>query len=229
MTTDDAVIELRQYTLHPDQRDVLIDVFDREFVEGQEAVGMTIIGQFRDLNDPDRFVWLRGFSDMPARAESLNAFYTGPVWRANRDTANATMIDSDNVLLLRPAGPGAGFDLDLAVRDTPASSIVVATLYHLPSPVGEEFIRFFDQDVAPLVEKAGATPLARLCTEYAENNFPGLPVREGEHVFAWFASFPSERDYHAHREGLAELTEHADLPAKVEWLVLSPTDRSALR
>jgi len=68
------VVELRQYTLYPHTRDVLIDLFDSEFVEGQEAVGMWVIGQFRDLDDPNRFVWLRGFRDMPIRAEALHAF-----------------------------------------------------------------------------------------------------------------------------------------------------------
>src|SRR5690348_8073698 len=29
-------------------------------------------------------------------------------------------------------------------------------------------------------------------TELAENTFPQLPVREGEHVFVWFASFADE-------------------------------------
>ena len=55
-----SIVELRQYTLHPGQRDVLIDLFDREFVESQEALGMKIVGQFRDLDNPNRFVWLRG-------------------------------------------------------------------------------------------------------------------------------------------------------------------------
>jgi len=103
------IIELRQYTLHPGKRDVLIELFDREFVETQEAVGMSIVGQFRDLNDPNRFVWLRGFSDMPSRAVALEDFYGGPVWKAHRQAANATMIDSTNVLLLRPARPRSGF------------------------------------------------------------------------------------------------------------------------
>ena len=39
-------------------------LFERELLEGQEAIGMTVVGQFHDLNNPDRFVWLRGFSDM---------------------------------------------------------------------------------------------------------------------------------------------------------------------
>ena len=106
------VVELRQYTLKPGQRDILIALFEREFVESQEAQGIALLGIFRDLDDPDRFVWLRGFPDMESRARSLAAFYRGPIWKANRDAANATMIDSDNVLLLRPAWSGAGRSSD---------------------------------------------------------------------------------------------------------------------
>jgi hypothetical protein len=47
------IVEFRQYTLHPGSRDVLIELFDGEFVESQEAVGMKVIGQFRDLDDPN--------------------------------------------------------------------------------------------------------------------------------------------------------------------------------
>src|SRR6266568_2073756 len=95
------VLELRQYTLYPGKRDVLIDLFEREFIESQEALGAQVIGQFRDLDNPDRFVWLRGFRDMDARLDALQSFYDGPVWKAHREEANATMADSSNVLLLR--------------------------------------------------------------------------------------------------------------------------------
>jgi hypothetical protein len=59
------IVELRQYTLHPGKRDVLIDLFDREFIDPQEALGMKVIGQFRDLDDRNRFVWLRGREFLP--------------------------------------------------------------------------------------------------------------------------------------------------------------------
>jgi hypothetical protein len=49
---------------------------------------------------------------MESRALSLAAFYGGPVWKAHSAAANATMIDSDNVLLLRPARDGSAFALD---------------------------------------------------------------------------------------------------------------------
>src|SRR5437773_2801784 len=106
------VVELRQYALHPGKRDVLIDLFDREFVETQEAAGMRIIGQFRDLDHPDRFVWLRGFRDMTSRAKALTDFYGGPAWKKHPEAANEKMIDSDNGLLPRPARPTSRSSLE---------------------------------------------------------------------------------------------------------------------
>ena len=53
------VVELRQYTMQPDGRDKLFGMFEKHFVMGQEASGMRILGQFRDLQDPNRFVWTR--------------------------------------------------------------------------------------------------------------------------------------------------------------------------
>ena len=65
----DTIFELRQYTLHPGQRDILVDVFDDNFVEGQEATGIRIIGQYRDLDDPglgQGVVVSRGYSSCMA-------------------------------------------------------------------------------------------------------------------------------------------------------------------
>ena len=141
------IVELRQYTLHPGQRDVLIEFFDREFVESQEALGMKVIGQFRDLDNPNRFVWLRGFQDMPSRAQALKDFYGGPVWKAHREAANATMIDSDNVLLLHPATPTSAFSFGnkerspVTAKET-RTELVVATIYYFDAPVDAAFVQF---------------------------------------------------------------------------------------
>src|SRR5690348_6882220 len=161
------VVELRQYTLRPGQREVLIDLFDREFVESQEAEGMAVVGQFRDLDDPDRFVWIRGFGSMPARARALAGFYGGPVWKANSAAANATMIDSDNVLLLRPVTTRCGFPAPAAGRPAAGSapaglSRVLVTIYSRDRPFDQAFADFFDRQVRPALIEAGATPLACL-------------------------------------------------------------------
>ncbi|WP_332663067.1 NIPSNAP family protein, partial [Aeromicrobium sp.] len=61
---DIEILELRQYTLKPGTRDGFIERFEREFQDTQEAVGIRVIGTFVDLDDPDRFVWFRGFPSL---------------------------------------------------------------------------------------------------------------------------------------------------------------------
>src|SRR4051812_40152912 len=118
------IVELRQYTLHAGMRETLIALFESRFLTTQADVGIEVIGQFRDLDDPNRFVWLRGFPDMAARERALEAFYGGPVWKAGREAANATMLDSDNVLLLHPLGPDGGFDRARAAPRRPGLVVV---------------------------------------------------------------------------------------------------------
>ena len=60
----------------------MIAVFDGKLIEGQEEVGMRVLGQFRDLDDTNRFTWMREFPNMEARGKTLTEFYTGPVWKA---------------------------------------------------------------------------------------------------------------------------------------------------
>jgi hypothetical protein len=243
MTTCCPIVELRQYTLHAGRRDVLIDLFEREFIESQEALGIRVIGQFRDRDDPNRFVWLRGFPSMAARGEALAAFYGGPVWRAHRETANATMLDSDNVLLLRPAPGGAGFALaahrdDRGADERATESVVITTIHYLDDDAADGFASFFAAAMMPAIVAAGGAILATLATESAGNNFPRLPVREGETVFVWFCSF---RDLVAYQRSGAALLQFDDWRAgaspeilrqfmrKAEVLTLVPTRRSLLR
>jgi hypothetical protein len=242
LPSDEAtVLEFRQYRLHPGMRDTLIDVFEAAFIEGQEELGMTIPGQFRDLDDADSFVWLRGFRDMEARRQALTAFYSGPVWLANRDAANATMISFDNVLLLRPAAEGSGFSLDGA--DRPAigvkarSGVVTATICQLGDGL-DEFARYFERSVKPLLARSGAKMLGAFRTEPAENSYPRLPVREGERAFVWFCGFADDQAMEKQKETLdheAEwVTAMAEIVARCAGnapvtLRLSPTARSLVR
>lgn len=247
MTVADApvthgVVELRQYTHHPGQRDVLIDLFETRFIESQEAAGMAVLGQFRDLDRPDRFVWLRGFTEFESRAGQLHAFYTSDVWLANRDRANATLIDSDNVLLLRPAAAGSTFVGGSAPRPPIGAShsstgLVVATIYSLSGPCESPFAAFFEKSLRPHLEAAGIEVLASLITDPRTNNYPRLPVREGEHVFVWFSRFASVASHERRSAALStspgwnDVTHELDRrwAAATEVLRLQPTARSLLR
>jgi hypothetical protein len=236
------IVELRMYALHPGRRDELIRLFERQFIESQESVGIHLIGQFYDLDDPNRFVWLRGFNDMEARAQSLQAFYSGPVWKAHRDAANATMIDSDNVLLLRPSPASCGFTFKDTARPrqgsmTKQDGFVAATIYYFDKPVTANFINYFENTIKPASMDAGASVFASFVTENSPNTFPQLPVREGEYAYVWFAGF---LNMEAHKNYLTALRDSRvwktevdpflsqTLQGKPEILRLTPTPRSRL-
>ena len=241
-STYSPIVELRRYTLHPERRDELIELFEREFVETQEAVGIQVIGQFYDLDDPDQFVWLRGFNDMSAREGSLHAFYSGPVWKTHRDAANATMIDSDNVFLLQRVHPASGFSLKNGDRPprgshTVRDGFVVVTIYYFNKSADSDFINYFENTIHPELMEADVSVLAYFVTEDSPNTFPQLPVREGEYVFVWFAGFEDQGAYESHLARLETskpwaheiskfLKKH--LRGKPEVLRLTPTPRSWL-
>lgn len=182
--TGGRVIELRQYTLVPGRRDELVELFDNEFVVAQEDVGIHVIGQFYDLDDPDRFVWLRGFESMSARADTLPAFYYGPVWARHRAAANATMLDSDNVLLLRPVSGAPAFPSFGRRRgaDPDEGLICIDVAFAASRPLVRAAFSY--SSLINELTSAGAEVVAILETEPAPNNFPQLPVRDDTAIAA---------------------------------------------
>lgn len=229
------IVELRQYTLRHGKRDVLIDIFKREFLDGQEGAGIEIIGQFRDLDNPDRFVWLRGFPDMASRPQKLEAFYTSPTWKAHRDAVNEILVDSDNVLLLRHAWTGSEFPRkNRAPLDEVRTSLVTANICSLHSDASSDFVQFFNSTIKPILTATGAPCLASFITESTANNYPRLPLRDGENVFVWFTFFRNQASYDHHIESLSQTSNwpgvreemHKRLIQPIQTLKLAPTLRS---
>lgn len=237
-----SVMELRRYRLRRGTRERMIDLFDREFLETQEAEGMAVLGQFRDLEDPDSFVWLRGFSDMEARTAALERFYSGPVWMAHREAARETMVNTENVLLLRPMQAGARVTLPLTPRPATLSGdvrpgLIVSTIAYLAPGREAVFGDLFEADLRPALEAAGADLLGAFVRERGENGYPRLPVREGETVFVWLARFAGLPDHEQHLARL-ELSDDwcrrvAPEMDRLTWRAnevarLTPTSRSRL-
>lgn len=210
-----AVLELRQYTMVPGRRQDFVDIFDREFVETQEALGIEVVGQFTDLDRPDRYVWIRRFPDMERRATALEAFYSGPVWVEHSAAANATMTEWHDVLLLRPAGEVD----DLAVS-------VAGRLPHGRTAVESNPLVVLVWDVPPdrlagfavAVESAFPGARATFITEPSPNTYPRLPIREDASVVVAMLDGQPPADGAA-LDGVS--------PSQV--LRLAPTLRSALR
>ncbi len=232
-----AVFELRRYRLHPGGRERLIGLFDSEFVEPQEALGMRIEGEFRDCGDPDAFVWVRSFLNMETRTDALAAFYSGPVWKEHGPHANETMLNSDNVLLLKPVDGTHPFSRNRSreqeARQT--KGLVAVNICSLAPGTEDKFAAFFVAEALPILERAGARVDAVLTTERSVNGFPRLPVREGETVFVWFEMHEDEHSLSRHQERLRkdvrwtrEVFPHMDSQCwrTIEVSRLTPTSRS---
>lgn len=238
MPIDCEVVELRRYRLHPGQRERLVALFDTQLVEPQEEAGMVVMGQFRDLDAGDRFVWLRGFASMAVRRQALQAFYGGPVWQRHRQAANATMIDSDDVLLLRPAWPGAGVAMQGRrrpagpVRMAPAG-LLQACILPLREPAPPALLDFCRHTMAPCLQAGGAQVLGWYVTEPTPNDFPRLPVHQDEPLLVGLAMFPQAAAFDAFVQGGSWARQVQ--PGLAGWLAGTPqvhrlvaTARSAL-
>jgi len=225
------LVELRRYALHPGRRDELVELFEREFIESQEALDMQVLLHAREPAAPDRFVWFRGFRDLPSRAPALQAFYGGPVWQAHRDAANATMQDSDDVHLLREAAPGSGFAVPAQrppVRAKASGSVLDLTLHHFAAPIDAGMLAFFAQELAPVARDCGARILASYVTDPGPNEFPRLPVHEGQHVLVWVAAF-DDAAAHADARGAFERSPRwREVTVELARRTSAPTERHRL-
>lgn len=184
-------------------------------------------------------MWIRAFHDMPSRAEALNSFYSGPVWKAHGKAAAATMIDSSNVLLLRVTRPQAGFALTGTrppqSETTEPRALIVANIDSFECAVDSAFVELFERAAVPELNAAGIRVLATYSTENAANNYPSLPIRT-DRVFVWFTRFADRADYDSRMTALrssARWNSVADrlrsqLKSAPDVLLLQPTSRSLL-
>lgn len=192
------VVELRRYTLHPGRLPDLLAVFEEHLVEPQEEAGMTVAGTFADEDAPDTFTWLRGFAGHQSRVRALTDFYSGPVWRRHAAAANATMVDSDDVLLLRPTipahPPATAVPRDRARSAAPREGVLLGTLAPLDGQGdghrdGEGDGEGRATALVPALEDVLGTRVAVWRTDPHPNDFPALPVRT-ERAVTWLAVLP---------------------------------------
>lgn len=224
------IVELRQYVMKPGRRDELITLFEREFVETQEAAGIRLIGLFRELDRPDWFVWMRGYPDQAARRSALNAFYNSDHWLAHRAATNATMIRSDDVLLLRPLSPDVAPDVSAPIptAEAPGRGVVVLGVHRLDGP-DDPLAAAFQTDFAEALAGAGLAVETAGITDPTSNSFPRHPVREGEWVLVWLSHRPDLQSADAALARARADPRLAPLFATtLQLLRLQPTARSRL-
>ncbi len=233
---DFQVIELRRYTIKDGERAHFAQYFESYFPEAFQQLGALAFGQFYERNKPSSFTWLRGFKNTDERAKVSAAFYYGPLWKEHRATMNEILIDSDNVLLLRPLNPERSLitlpAVDPFSETKGAQGVVVAQIFSLKANCVEAFAQQAEPTFARF-RAAGVREAGVLVTLDVANNFPQLPVRTDGPYLIWLGIAENNQKLEQFKllaeQSLPSLAATGLLRGAPELLILDPTRRSRLR
>ena len=228
------VIELRRYTVRDGERQHFAQYFESFFPEALQQLGVWVAGDFLERDTPAHFTWLRVFHSMDDRAKGNAQLYYGPVWKEHKALMNGLMLDSDNVLLLRPVDAASTVPILPAVdvvHEPSAKGVVVAQIFAIKPGATDTFL----QQARPLFAGYagnGVRSVALLTTLDAANNFPQLPIRSDGPFVVWLGV---ARDDAALQELLPKLKKYAEaglgesVRSNPEIVVMDPGARSRLR
>ena len=234
---DFQAIEFRRYTIKPGGRENFTKYFETYFPGAIEQAGAITAGSFHERKNQNGFTWIRGFHTIEARAVANGAFYSGPVWKEHKKTANDLIDDSDNVMLLGPLSAERGItilpDVDPVTEESGAHGVVVAQIFAVKAASVEAFA----QDAEPAFaayRAAGAREAGVLVTLDVKNNYPQLPVRSDGPYLVWLGILKDNQMLEIEFTPVAErslpsLTATGLLRGAPETVVLDPTPRSRLR
>ena len=103
------IVEVRSYRIKPGRRGEFIQLFETRAVPALRADGMKVLGPLLDVENPNKFVWLRSFPSLEDRDRMKDAFYEGDLWKNELEAIAMPMIDSYDVILCETS-PGCVFD-----------------------------------------------------------------------------------------------------------------------
>lgn len=103
------IVEVRSYRITPGRRDEFIEFFEKRSVPALRSHGMKVVGPLIDLENPNKFVFLRGFPSMDDLYRMKSEFYEGKLWKEELESIAMPMIESYDVVLCETS---AGFVMD---------------------------------------------------------------------------------------------------------------------
>jgi hypothetical protein len=93
------IVEVRSYRIKPGRRAEFVHLFETRAVPAQRKLGIKIIGPMLDIENPNKFVFLRSFPSLEERDHMKAALYEGDLWKNELEGIVIPMIDSYDVIL----------------------------------------------------------------------------------------------------------------------------------
>jgi NIPSNAP len=106
------IVEVRSYRIKPGHRDEFIRFFETRAIPALRSHGMKVLGPLLDLENPNKFVWLRMFPSLDERDRMKTDFYEGDLWKNELESIAMPMLESYDVILC-PTTPGCVSDWSL--------------------------------------------------------------------------------------------------------------------
>jgi hypothetical protein len=103
------IVEVRSYRIKPNKRAEFIKLFETKAIPAQRSHGMKIVGPLLDVENPNKFVFLRSFPSLAERDRMKDEFYEGPLWKNELEAIAMPMLDSYDVILCETSS-GCVFD-----------------------------------------------------------------------------------------------------------------------
>jgi hypothetical protein len=205
------VLELRNYLLKPNCAHKFSDYFSRHFVNPMIELGGYTLGQFKLKDVHDRFIWLRGFSDMDTRLKFLNDFYVdSAVWKEFGPGANDMMLNSDNVYLLRPLNNGNSEDKIESINSDQLKTDTGVTVinFYICNSTLNKTINLFRTSYLPFLKNLSIQDITLWLSEMTENKFPRLPAFQDKNLLLSITSYKDEEEYYSKQDQINSMPEH---------------------
>src|SRR5688500_1826109 len=87
-----VIVEVRTYTIASGLRQRFLDLFETRTRPLQMSLGIQIFGPWLDVENDDRFVWLRAFPSWEERERMKRALYEGPEWTDELEAVMMPML-----------------------------------------------------------------------------------------------------------------------------------------
>jgi hypothetical protein len=93
------IVEVRSYRIKPGHREEFIKFFETRAIPALRSHGMKVLGPLLDIENPNKFVWLRMFPSLVERDRMKTDFYEGELWKNELESIAMPLLESYDVIL----------------------------------------------------------------------------------------------------------------------------------
>ena len=97
------IVEMRTYRTHPGMRSSFLEIFRSKSIPAHSELGMSLVGPFPSIEDPDVFFFMRGLPTLESREPLKAAFYESDLWKHELEPILMPMLDRYEVVLVDDA------------------------------------------------------------------------------------------------------------------------------